>query len=572
VTARRCPGCGRTWSDRQARWCAGCGSALAARGPRDEPRETGTVPPPADAPRRRTAAPVVAAVAAVVVGGLALAGAVGAAGDLPGAPASTTEQVSGAAVGSSTTGPDPGTGTVELADPAGDPSTATTWSPGTEPGAVAVVPSGSSFPPTAPTCDTEGCALWRSTVLDHRPLLVDDQQAIQLGLDLLIAVDLDTGAWRWSRGHNDPRGVSPAAALTASYLDAGTLVIAYGHQLRLHAADTGSVEAEVDLWPTQIDDIRRHDGQLVVSGPTRDRARDGTRLVGLDDTGQVRFDLEVSRPIRQAAPAQTTTGPLLAVTGGDLVRIDATDGSVRWRRTIDGRQLDGTTLLDPATGQVTVLSTVAGQALLTLDRLGAIAAGVRGGVLAITFPDRVELHDRDGAPIGEVPVDAPERTVIDATARYVTVATLPAPDATEPRPTIRTGRRARGVVILPSVTTTTSVPLPPDLPAAPVLAMRRPDGLVLAGPDAGWAWVMDRRDGTVTDLDLPLLPTTEVEHADGLTLLRDGRQVTVIGASGSFRVRGVPQVASLDPLLLHGGAGTLRLDRTLVDRLDADRG
>lgn len=575
MTARRCPGCGRIWSDRQARWCGGCGSALTTResqdGPRDEPRETGTVPPRVDAPRRRTAAPAVAAVVAVVVGGLALAGAVRTGGDLPGSAASTTEQATGAAVTSTTTGPAPGTGTVELATPAGDPST-TTWSPGTEPGAVAVVPSGSSFPPPAPTCDTEGCALWRSTVLDHRPLLVNDREAIQLGLDLLIAVDLDTGAWRWARGHNDPRGVSPAAALTASYLDDGTLVIAYGHNLRLHAADTGSVEAEVDLWPTQITDIRRHDGQLVVSGPARDRERDGTRLVGLDDTGQVRFDLEVSRPIRQAAPALTTTGPLLAVTGGDLVRIDATDGSVRWRRTIDGRQMDGTTLLDPATGEVTVIGTVDGQDLLTLDRFGAIAAGVRGGVLAITFPDRVELHDRDGAPIGELPVTAPERTVIDATARYVTVATLPELGATAPRPTIRTGHRERGGVLLPSVTTSTSVPLPPDLQPAPVLAMRRADGLVLAGPDASWAWVMDRRDGTLTDLDLPLLPTTEVEHADGLTLLRDGRQVTVVGAGGSFRARGVPQVASLDPLLLHGGAGTLRLDRTLVDRPDEDRG
>lgn len=570
MTARRCPGCGRTWSDRQARWCAGCGSALTTRESQDEPRETGSVPPRADAPRRRTAVLAVAAVAAVVVGGLALAGAGSTGGDLPGSPASTTEPTTGAAVASSTTGP--GTGTVELSPPAGDPSTTTTWSPGTEPGADAVVPSGSSFPPTAPTCDTEGCALWRSTVLDHRPLLVDDRQAIQLGLDLLIAVDLDTGVWRWSRGHNDPRGVSPAAALTASYLDDTTLVIAYGHQLRLHNADTGRVQAEVDLGPTQITDIRRHDGQLVVSGPTRDRERDGTRLVGLDDTGQVRFDLEVSRPIRQAAPARTTTGPLLAVTGGDLVRIDATDGSVRWRRTIDGRQMDGTTLLDPATGEVTVISTVDGQDLLTLDRRGAIAAGVRGGVLAITFPDRVELHDRVGAPIGEAPVTAPERTVIDATARYVTVATLPEPDATEPRPTIRTGRRARGGVLLPSVTTSTSVPLPPDLQPAPVLAMRRSDGLVLAGPDAAWAWVMDRRDGTLTDLDLPLLPTTEVEHADGLTLLRDGRQMTVVGAGGSFRAIGVPQVASLDPLLLHSGAGTLRLDRTLVDRPDEDRG
>ncbi|MFP4311698.1 MAG: hypothetical protein ACLFS9_06910 [Nitriliruptoraceae bacterium] len=461
---------------------------------------------------------------------------------------------------------------MELPAPAGDASTRGLWSPGTEPGAAAVVPAGSSFPPSAPTCDTEGCALWRSTVLDHRPLLVNDRLAIQLGLSLLIAVEVDTGEWRWARGHNDPRGISPAAALTASYLDDRVLVIAYGHLLRIHAASTGAILAEVDLGPTQITGIRRHDGQLVASGPAGDHDEPAARLIGLDDAGQVRFDVEVERPLRQAAPARTATAPLLAIVDDDLVRLDATDGAVRWRRPLEGRQVDGATLLDPPSGEVTVVDTRDGGDLLTLRRDGAIAAGVRGGVLVITSPDRVELHDREGDPMGEVAVAAPERTIVDTTGRYVTVATLPAPDAAEPRPTIRTGRRASGGMPLPTVTAATSVPLPPGLDPAPVHAMSRADGLLLAGPDPRWAWVMDRRSGTVATWDLPLLESTEVEHADGLTLLRDGRQVTVLGAGGSFRVRGAPQVASLDPLLLHGGAGTLGLDRTLLDAPGAGAG
>jgi hypothetical protein len=510
----------------------------------------------------------------VVVGALSLVGVGGllAGADLRGPPAGGTDQAGAAAGSSSPTRPEPGAGTVELTAPTGDASTGGSWSPGTEPGAAAVVPAGTSFPPSAPSCDTEGCALWRSTVLDQRPLLVNDRAVIQLGLALLIAVDLDTGQWLWSRGHNDPRGVSPAAALTASHLDDRTLVIAYGHRLRLHAADTGNVLGEVDLAPTQITDIRRHDGQLVVSGATLDRDRPGTRMIGLDGTGEVRFDLEVTHPIRQRAPALTTTAPLLAVSGGGLVRFDATDGSERWRRPVGRRQVDGTTLFDPTTGEVTVVSTRDGLDLLNMERPGAVAAGVRGGVLVVTYPDRVEVHDRDGVAMGEVSVAAPERTVIDTTGRFVTVATLPAPGATTPQPTIRIGRRASGSVAVPSVTASSSVPLPPDVDPAPVLAMRRPDGLLLAGPEAGWAWVMDRVGGTVTDLELPLLPSTEVQHGDGLTLLRDGRQVTVLGAGGSFRARGVPQIASLDPLLLHGGTGTLRLDRTLVDRPDEGRG
>lgn len=498
----------------------------------------------------------------VLAGGAVLSGA-----DVPGL------QTGPSSLGAGSTpaaGARPGAGTVELTAPAGGASTGGSWSPGTEPGAVAVVRSGSSFPPSGPSCDTEGCALWRSTVLNQRPLLVNDRAAIHLGLALLIAADLDTGQWLWRRGHNDPRGVSPAAALTASHLDDRTLVIAYGHRLRIHAADTGSVLGEADLAPTQISDIRRHDGQLVVSGRTLDRDRPGQRLVGLDDAGRVRFDVEVDRTVRQAAPADSTTAPLLAVADGDLIRLDATEGFERWRRPVDQRQLDGTTLLDPTTGEVTVVSTRDGQDLLTLSRPGAVAAGVRGGVLVITYPDRVELHDRDGVSLGAVTVTAPERTVVDTTGRIVTVATLPPPGDPDPRPDVRIGRRSSGSIALPSVTTSTSVPLPPETEPAPVAAMRRPDGLLLAGPEPGWAWVMDRMSTEVTDLDLPLLPTTEVHHAEGLTLLRDGRQVTVVGAGGSFRVRGATQVASLDPLVLHGGSGTLRLDRTLVDRPDED--
>lgn len=511
-----------------------------------------------------------AVVAAAMVGTLVLAGgAVLMGDDIPRLPGGAPSEDAGS---SPTAGAAAGAGTVELTAPAGRDATGDPWSPGTEPGAVAVVPSGSSFPPSGPSCDTEGCALWRSTVLNQRPLLVNDRAAIHLGLALLIAVDLDTGQWLWRRGHNDPRGVSPAAALTAYHLDDRTLVIAYGHRLRIHAADTGSVVGEVDLAPTQITDIRRHDGQLVVSGRLPDRERPGTRMVGLDDAGRVRFDIEVARPVRQAAPATSTTAPLLAVADGDLIRFDATEGFERWRRVVGRRQVDGTTLLDPITGEVTVVSTRDGQDLLTLERPGAVAAGVRGGVLVVTHPDRVELHDRDGIAVGEVTVAAPERTVIDTTGRFVTVATLPAPGATRSQPDIRIGRRASGSVALPSVSSSTSAPLPPGVDPAPVLAMRRPDGLLLAGPEPGWAWVMERLGGEVTDLELTLLPATEVHHGEGLTLLRDGRQVTVLGAGGSFRVRGVTQVASLDPLVLHGGNGTLRLDRTLVDQPDNDGG
>jgi len=481
----------------------------------------------------------------------------------------------------------PGAGTVELGAAEPRSEAAGTWSPGTEPGAAAVVPAGTAFPPNEPTCDTDGCAIWRSTVLDQRPLLVNERLAVHLGLELLIAVDIETGRWRWSRGHSDPRGVSPAAALTASHLDDRTLAIAYGHRLRIHDAETGRILGEVDLAPTEVTDIRRHEGQLVVIGRVRDgeerrtggtrtqepRAQEPrTRVIGLADDGHVRFDVEVARPVRGQAPPALATAPLLAVADDSLVRLDASTGEERWRRALDGRQLDGTTLLDRDTGEITVLGTSDGEELLRLVRPGAVAAGVRGGVLIVTFPERIELHDRDRTELGEVTVP-PERTVVVTAGRQVTVATLPAAGTTDPQPQARIGRRAGDTqVTLPSITDSVTVPLPPGLEPAPVLAMRRGDGLVVAGPEPGWAWVVDQATAAVTPIELPLLPGSEVGHGDGLTIVRNGQQLTIIGAESSFGVRGVTQVASLDPLVVHGGNGTLRLDRSVVERRHDETG
>jgi len=570
VKARTCPDCGRTWSDRGAVWCAGCGSTL--RRPRPGFRSAGGTDvgdeagegdgsPTTPGPRRPWALlTVLAAAATIVVAGVLTSG------DRslwPSTATSTdgagTEQTAGPAT-------EPGAGTVDLNAPAPSADGTGEWSPGTEPGAAAVVPAGSSFPPSEPTCDTPGCAIWRSTVLDQRPLLLSERLAVHLGLELLVAVDLDTGRWRWSRGHNDPRGVSPPAATTASHLDERTLVIAYGHLLRLHAADTGRILGEVDLGPTQVTDIRRHDGQLVVTGRVADSEVPRTRIVGLDDAGGVRYDLEVETPVRELRP-ERTTAPLLAVAGGDLVRFDATTGTERWRQSLDARQVDGTTLLDLDSGEVTVHSTRDGRELLRVVRPGAEAAGVRGGVLIVSFRDRIELYDRDGTALGELAV-TPERTVVDTTSRQVIVATLPAAGSDDPQPQVRIGRRtgARGgLASLPSIGNVATVPLPPGREPEQVQVMRRADGVVIAGPQPDWAWVVDAATTAATRLDLPLLPSSAIGHGEGLTIVRNGQRLTVLGSGGSFAVRGATQIASLDPLLVHGGNGTLLLDRTLVD-------
>ena len=591
MKARTCPSCGRTWSDRTAVWCAGCGSTL--RSPRPSVRaagedagatEHGDGDPIRSAPHRRRR-PMVWSLTAVTASTVAFLLAAlftdtttwdwptagpdteVSAGPETGRPPGPTGR---SEIGQPTA---PGGGTVELSAPVPRPDVASGWSPGTEPGAAAVVPAGTAFPPNEPTCDTDGCALWRSTVLDQRPLLVNGELAIHLGLELLIAVDIDTGRWRWSRGHSDPRGVSPAAALTASHLDDRTLAIAYGHRVRIHSAQTGRVLGELDLAPVRVTDIRRHEGQLVATGRIRDSDEPRTRLLGLDDDGRVRYDLEVTRPVRQQRSTGNATAPLLAIDDDHLVRYDATTGTERWREALDGRQVDGTTLIDRETGEVTMLGVSDGRELLRLARPGAVAAGVRDGVLVVTFAEGIELHDRGGTALGEVAV-APERTVVATTSRQVMVVTLPAVGASDPQPQVRIGRRvggSGGLFPLPSIAATTTVPLPPGEEPARVGAMRRADGVLVGGPETDWAWVVDPRDATAERLEFPLLPGSEIGHGDGLTIIRNGQQLTIMGAGGSFDVRGATQMASLDPLIVHGGKGTLRLDRALVDG-GSDRG
>ncbi len=437
-------------------------------------------------------------------------------------------------------------------------------SPGTHPGALAEAPVDADD--RSPTCDQEGCAAWRSTVLDHQPMAIADGRLVQIRFEEIIAVEEATGRWLWRHSHDDMRVWDPAEVVTAFHLDDRTLTLAYGTRVRIHAASTGRVLGEVDVAPTHVNDLRRHDGQLIATGRQRGRGERGFRVVGFSDQGEVRFDTDVEQPVREDRPATSTTAPLLAVADDQLVRLDATDGHVRWQEDLDGRQVDGTTLLDPDTGAVSVLSARDGSELFARTRPGAVAAGVRDGVLAITLADRVELFDRDGTALGAVAVAEPARTVIAAAGRRVVVAELPEGGGSDRSTlTVRSGRRAGGSTALPTILPLTTAPLPPGRFASGVDAMRRADGLVLSGPDPRDAWLVDPATASTAPLDLPTAPTPEVVHRDGISLVRDGTRLHVIGAAGDYTVERATQIAAVDPLVLHGVNGTLRLHRGELD-------
>ncbi len=462
----------------------------------------------------------------------------------------------------------PGEGAVLLdREPRGDDRAG---SPDAEPGSAAVAPAGGD-PLGPPTCDRDGCARWRSTIIDHRPLVVNDELAIHLGLELLIAIDLDTGAWEWSRGHDDPRGVSPAAAFTAVHLDDEVLAIAYGREVRIHDASTGRLLGGVATDGPQISSIRRHDGHLVAAAHVTGPDRGNQRLLGLTDDGEVRFQLQVDRIVREPDRFLAGQQPLLVVRDGRLEYINTVDGSVAWHRPLDGEQIDGTTVLDPGTGRLAVLEFHDGRARMARTAPGAIAAGVRQGLVVVTHPDRIELFERDGSRLGEVAIDDPARTVLAATSRNVVVATLPAPGSAQ-GPEVTIGRRTGGVMPLPTIDRGVHVPLPPGQRPAEVTAMSRSDGVVLAGPDPEHAWLVSTDGSGIRPLTLDVGPDDEVAHRDGLSFVRGDGRIRVIGPDGSVTAERTRQVASTDPLLVHGGEGALLLDRALLDHGTLGRG
>jgi len=186
-------------------------------------------------------------------------------------------------------------------------------------------------------------------------------------------------------------------------------------------------------------------------------------------------------------------------------------------------------------------------------------------LVVVTYDDRIELFERDGSRLGEVAVDDPARTVLTSTSRNVMVATLPSRGSSQ-GPGVRIGRRTGGVMPLPTIDRGVHVPLPPDQRPAEVIATPRSDGVLLAGPDPREAWLVPTDGSGTRPLSFGIGPDDEVAHRDGLSFIRAAGRLRVIGPDGSITAERIRQVASTDPLLVHGGEGALLLERSLLDR------
>lgn len=541
---RRCPSCDAKAPVRSARWCSSCGAALA--GP-TSPTAAPSGPASRGNQRSRLVVAGIALAVLLVAGAAVLAGTDRRSGEPgpPGPPPASDE--ADVARGPGEVELPPGSVLDDLLDDE--------WA--VEPGSAAVVlavdgsPTEASPEPARPTCDVDGCALWRGTLLGTGPVAIGERQAVTARDGLLVTVDLETGELRW----RVPQPLRDRQ-VQALHLDERVVAVATGTTVTVLDPRTGGVRGTSPPLPVTVLRFARFDGQLVGlgSGP------DGMVAVGLDDRAQLRF-------VRDGAVDALSTSaatPLLVEHDGHIRRLDATTGSDRWAVPLDGRLRDGLTLLDRTDGSVAVLDPRTGAPLLTLVVPGAVAAGVRSGVLVVVTPDRLMLTRRDGTVVEEVAGLDPTVSVVTATGRRVTVVEVPSGGA-EPRVEVRQVPGEASGLPGPSDVY--------DVPGTDVFsgemgrigrelgATRRQDGFLVASTRA--AWLVPSAGEVARSVAAPV--GERVRHVDGLSvrLLPDGLDLG--GARGRLRVRGAWEVLSLDPFLVRGPQGTLRLDRRLLD-------
>lgn len=541
---RPCPSCGTEAATRSARWCNSCGASLAGSAPASD--EPSVHPGAARGPR-------VGAGAALAVL-LALGATVLAWGDR--SADAPPEPATPPAAGEVELSPDagelgPGTGGLGP-EPTLDDPLADEWA--VEPGDAAVFSEedrSAADGRSRPSCEIDGCALWRGTLLGTGPVGVDARQAVGVDArqavaardELLVAVDVDTGRLRWRVAQPLPDRV-----VTAVYVDEQVVAVATEAAVSVLDPGTGAVRGTSEKLDVVVYGFTRVDGRLLAIGA------DATEpfVIGLDDDAQVRF----ARAGWLDPFLPSASAPMLVEHDEAIARLDATTGDERWSVPLDGRVRDGLTLLDPASGEIQVLDPDRGEPLLSLVVDGAIAAGVRSGVLVATTRDRVVLLGRDGTERVEVTGIDPERVVVTSAGSEVTLVELPS-DGTDPRIEVR------------QVTETVpDLPGPADLHLVPganpygeVQGTVRRDGLLVASNRG--AWLVAPGSRTAVPADVPV--GGGVRHVDGLSVLTLADGLELAGAGGRLRVQGAPRVLSLDPLLVRGWQGTLRLDRALLD-------
>ena len=199
--------------------------------------------------------------------------------------------------------------------------------------------------------------------------------------DSTLALDLDTGELVWGHQHraHDLFDLDTSLAALATDADGATTVIASGKFGRVVGLDPASGEVR---WNTPVgihenDDVQSFEGELTVypgylGGVTSPIAvADGVVFVAM-----------VNAPTLFPSPAISydPDSPNFAIANGQMVAVDATDGSIVWDVEVAGQPFGGATVVNDLvfgstlTGELFALDRATGEAVWSEQ----LASGING--------------------------------------------------------------------------------------------------------------------------------------------------------------------------------------------------
>ena len=200
-----------------------------------------------------------------------------------------------------------------------------------------------------------------------RPVVANGLVIVSTLQDTVLAVDAETGAWKWHHRRDLPRGftIRGAAGPTVS---GGVVYAAYsdGHVAALNAATGQVVWQKLVSPPGQFVDI---DSTPVVAGGRVYVAAYSGAVMALDaKTGQVEWETKTPGAARVALAGEA----LVVVTTSQVVGLDPADGSVLWTTPFEGTPAGqpvvvGTRVAVPATTSLQWFDSATGRVIATLN-------------------------------------------------------------------------------------------------------------------------------------------------------------------------------------------------------------
>jgi outer membrane protein assembly factor BamB len=216
--------------------------------------------------------------------------------------------------------------------------------------------------------------------LGTRPLMARGLVVVASLQDTVFAVDAASGAWKWHhrRDLNEGFTIHGAASVQA---DGDRLFAAYSDgTVTAFDAATGLVRWEQHVAPSgryqDVDSLAVADGRLYLA------AYSGAVMALDQATGKVLW----SQPYTDAARVAVDRGAVLAVTGTEVLSLNARDGRPNWKSPLQGApsgalRLAGRWLLVPAEeGGLRFYEAASGRLLRVLDPGSGVSStpGIRG--------------------------------------------------------------------------------------------------------------------------------------------------------------------------------------------------